>query len=304
MVKDIQKAIGVTADGIWGPKTFKALFAALNIKDTVSSDTKTNLKAVQKAVGVTVDGIYGPKTEAAIKLRLTPFLGSETPVKTTSSRTKTVFIDPGHTADQAREWPSTFSEVNWDAVKFAKVADILKFDKGTHDSIEHMLNVYIATFVKEILEAKNCKVVLYDNPALSNNAEITQVYTRSNALKPDAFVSIHNNAVGSSGWKKMGCTASGSVALYYSKCTEGKKLASIIAKKLEAYRKAAGGPDNRRGNILNTSSVAVLSKALPSIPATLLEVCFYDNIDDLLFTVTHAKEIAEQISDGIIEYLA
>lgn len=295
--KDIQKKLGVTADGIIGPKTYKAMFEALGMQNPVSSASRENIKAVQKRVGVVVDGIWGPKTAEAVMQALTGF------TQKTSSKKK-IFIDPGHTADRAREYPSTFTKVNWNSGKFAEVAEQLGFTSNQKDSVEHMLNAAIAKRLKVILEAKGMEVVYYDDPSLSNNAEITNVYTKSNAARPDAFVSIHNNAVGSKGWEAMSCSAAGSVALYYASRTEGKKLATTVAKKLEAYRKDHGGPDNRKGNIVNTSSVAVLSKASSSIPATLVEVCFYDNIDDLLFTVKHLDGIAGAIADGVASYLA
>lgn len=46
-VKAVQQAVGVTADGIWGPKTEAAV------------------KAFQKKHGLGVDGIWGPKSDAA-----------------------------------------------------------------------------------------------------------------------------------------------------------------------------------------------------------------------------------------------
>lgn len=48
-VKEIQKAAGVTADGMYGAKT------------------KVAVKALQSRLGVTADGLWGPKTEAAYK---------------------------------------------------------------------------------------------------------------------------------------------------------------------------------------------------------------------------------------------
>lgn len=298
---EIQKAVGVTADGIFGPKTFAAICKALNkgVAPSLSSD-KERIKHLQHLVGVKEDGIWGPKTASA----LASALAHSFPAPKPSQGCKKVFIDPGHTADRSREWPSSFTKVNWTSGKYAEVARLIGFTAKTQDSVEHMLNVLISKHLKDVLEARGVEVVYYDAPSLSNNAEICNVYTKSNAAKPDAFVSIHNNAVGSKGWESMSCSAAGSVALYYAARSAGKKLATIVAKRLEAYRKANGGPDNRKGNIVNTSSVAVLSKASSSIPATLVEVCFYDNIDDLLFTASHAKGFAEVIADGVMEYFA
>lgn len=296
---EIQKALGVTADGILGPKTLQAIYNAIDGGTYPKlADNKAHIKHIQHLVGATEDGIWGPKTASA----LASALARSFPAAKPNPGRKKIFIDPGHTADRAREWPSTFTKVDWTSGKYAEVAKLVGFNAKTQDSVEHMLNVLISKHLKDVLEARGVEVVYYDAPSLSNNAEICNVCTKSNATKPDAFVSIHNNAVGSKGWESMSCSAAGSVALCCASRSAGKKLATLVAKRLEAYRKAQGGPDNRKGNIVNTSSVAVLSKAPSCIPATLVEVCFYDNIDDLLFAASHAKGIAEVIADGVMEY--
>lgn len=61
-IKAIQKAVGSTADGIWGPKTLAAVASKLGCAATV--------KDIQKKVGVTADGLLGPKTYAAIVSKL------------------------------------------------------------------------------------------------------------------------------------------------------------------------------------------------------------------------------------------
>lgn len=54
----IQNAVGVQADGIWGPKTQAAVAGALGVKN--------DAKAIQAAVGTKADGMVGAKTLAAI----------------------------------------------------------------------------------------------------------------------------------------------------------------------------------------------------------------------------------------------
>lgn len=61
-VKLIQKAVKVTADGKFGPKTLQAVATALKCSVSV--------KAVQSAVGTKVDGYLGPNTYKAIAVKL------------------------------------------------------------------------------------------------------------------------------------------------------------------------------------------------------------------------------------------
>lgn len=62
-LKDIQTKVGVTADGIWGPKTAAAIAAAV-------SASGTSITSIQSAVGTSVDGKIGPKTLAAIAAKI------------------------------------------------------------------------------------------------------------------------------------------------------------------------------------------------------------------------------------------
>ena len=60
---ELQSLLGVTADGIIGPKTLSAL--AKKVGACISSDNKTIIKNIQTALGVSVDGIIGIKTLTA-----------------------------------------------------------------------------------------------------------------------------------------------------------------------------------------------------------------------------------------------
>ena len=61
-IESIQRALGVQADGIFGPQTLRAAALFLGVPSTV--------RDVQRALGVTADGIAGPKTIAALLSRL------------------------------------------------------------------------------------------------------------------------------------------------------------------------------------------------------------------------------------------
>lgn len=59
---EIQKAIGVTADGIWGSITQAAVASRLKCKATC--------KEIQRAAGAVTDGVIGPRTLTAIAAKL------------------------------------------------------------------------------------------------------------------------------------------------------------------------------------------------------------------------------------------
>lgn len=280
-IRTIQQAVGTTADGLWGPATRKAVAAKLGCGDSVES--------IQAKVGVTTDGIIGPNTLAAILDKLG---------HTDSTKSDTVFLDPGHTRDYEREHPRQFTGVDWTKGKPADVLKLLGITADTDDSLEHVLNVRIAECVRKHLLKLGHSVVLYDDPSLSNKAEIRQVYTRSNALDPDVFVSIHNNAAGVNGWKALGCKASGSVALYNGKGAGNITLARALANTLNNYRKDTAGPNNRV-DVIASSTVGVLANAKSSIKAALVEVGFYDNLEDLYWMSTHLDGIGEAIAKAV-----
>ena len=292
-IKEIQRMAGATVDGLWGPKTLRAVAGKLGCCESV--------KDIQDAVGTTADGIVGPKTLAAIHAKLA---GGTSSCTCGTSGMHTVFIDPGHTSDYAREHPSQFSGTDWKSGKPLEIIRILGMDRNTNDSIEHALNCAIANALNNELRGRGTfETMLYDNPSLSNNAEIGQVYKRSNAFNPDVFISIHCNAQGGSKWKSLGGTASGAVGLYNSKNSKNSKLARAVVDSINAYRKASGAKNNR-AETLCTSSVGVLANADPSIAACLVEVGFYDNLDDLYWMCTHLKGLAAAIADGIVKFLS
>lgn len=289
LIKQVQSAVGVAADGLWGPKTAAAVAASLGCGSAVTS--------IQTCVGAKADGLIGPATLTAILTKL----GKSSSAPATTGKLH-VFIDPGHTADNAREYPRQFGGADWSAEKPAACLKALGLTKASNDSVEHALNVKIGLALQKELESAGARTTYYDNPTASNNAEIGQVYRKSNALGPDVFVSIHNNASATINWTSAKYNkAAGSVVLYSTKASRNKKLAEAVAASLVKLRNEANGPDNRAGHIA-TSTVGVLANASSSIAACLVEVCFYDNLDDLYWTCTHINDVAKAIAAGIRAY--
>ena len=72
-VRSFQSRNGLVSDGIVGPKTAEKLFAPKKVVVSYpgslirKGSRGANVKKVQAAIGVAADGIFGPKTEAAVK---------------------------------------------------------------------------------------------------------------------------------------------------------------------------------------------------------------------------------------------
>lgn len=72
----LQKKLGVTADGIFGPKTLAALADKLGAK--IGKNDRETTKNIQARLGVTADGIFGPKTlQAALTIDDTIIVGAD-----------------------------------------------------------------------------------------------------------------------------------------------------------------------------------------------------------------------------------
>lgn len=282
MLERIQEKVGVAADGVWGPKTRAAVAAVLGCK--------ADDKAIQKVLGVAVDGVIGKKSVAA----LAEVLG----LAASAPAGLAVFIDIGHTADRAREWPSSFAASTWetDAGRFILAA--LGFEPGVKDSFEHILNCAVARAVAKHLLAAGVSVEVFDKPEMGNDAEISAVIAAANEARPRVFVSIHHNAQGGSAWKTMGGTASGHACYYVQGRNGGRALAREISERLDDCRKRYGMPDNRAEHV-QAGSYAVIRKLDPQIAATLVEVGFYDNARDVCALVAHLDAVGMAIAEGI-----
>lgn len=205
-----------------------------------------------------------------------------------------IIVDIGHTKDKEREHPNQFDADLWQTLQGHKVLELLGLRVDSYDSIEHRLNEKFATVLGDKLKEAGHNVDVIDFPNVSNSQDIAKSIAYANARNPELYISIHANAVGSKGWEKMQCKASGTVVLYAS--NNGKKYAEKIASACRSCRKANGGPDNRC-DIVAKSSVAVLKKTYAT--AVLVETCFYDNIDDLLWLLDNMNEMAQAIVNAL-----
>lgn len=278
-IEKIQTRVGVKVDGLWGPKTRAAVAGELGCK--------ADDKAIQAAVGVAADGIVGPKTAEAVAAALG--------VKLVTGRVD-VFLDIGHTADRAREYPSSFSPEVWQTDCGRGLMAVLGFAPAVHDSFEHILNTAVAGAVARHLDG--LRVQVFDKPSMANDAEISAVIAEANAVRPRVFVSIHHNAQGGDRWRTLGGTASGHVCYYVQGRNGGRALAREISEGLDDCRRRYGMPDNRAEHV-QAGSYAVIRKLDPQIAATLVEVGFYDNARDVCALVAHLDAVGMAIAEGI-----
>lgn len=282
MLERIQEKVGVAADGVWGPKTRAAVAAALGCK--------ADDKAIQKVLGVAVDGVIGKKSVAA----LAEVLG----LAASAPAGLAVFIDIGHTADRAREWPGSFARELWASDGGKEILEALGITAAEHDSLEHVMNKAVGEAVARHLVAAGVSVRVFDKPTMGNDAEISAVLAAANEARPRVFVSVHHNASGGKAWPTMSNTASGHACYYVQGRNGGRALAREISECLDDCRKRYGMPDNRAEHV-QAGSFAVIRKLDPQIAATLVEVGFYDNARDVCALVAHLDAVGMAIAEGI-----
>ncbi len=71
LITQVQLNIGVTADGIAGPRTWNAIYEKIFGQPATTTDLDAIIKAIQKMAGVTPDGDPGPLTWTAISNSIT-----------------------------------------------------------------------------------------------------------------------------------------------------------------------------------------------------------------------------------------
>lgn len=246
-----------------------------------------NIREIQKYVGTVPDGIVGPKTLAAIR-----------------AAAFHVVIDPGHTSDHAREWPREWPREAWQSTEGRRVLRALGVTADAKDSIEHIVNVAVGERVRARLQDAGLRVLLYDDPAAGNTADLNMAWKLANAACPRAFVSIHHNASGSVKGYAVN-TPCGAVTFYKAGRAAGARLARCIGTPLRECRRRTGGRDNRADVAAAApgAGYGVLNHTAADIPAALCEVGFYDNMADLLWVAEHLDDVAAAIAGGIYAFI-
>ena len=153
---------------------------------------------------------------------------------------------------------------------------------------EWSMNNAVCGHIQEILKDYNVDVIRIDDVTGKTDIPLSSRVAKTNAQRPDLFVSIHHNAGGGTGVETYWHTY-GSVA--------DKKVAQIIQDNLVKQT----GMRNRG---VKQASFAVLG-CNSSIPAVLVEGGFYDNHADFdyITTVKGQKAYAQAVADSIIQYL-
>lgn len=171
---------------------------------------------------------------------------------------------------------------------------------GVNGAYEKDINLSIALLLMNILEEKNCEVVmtrktdigLYsEGDTNKKTADLKKRVELMNSEKPDVIVSIHQNSFTNESSK-------GAQVFYQSSSDEGKKFAEIMQQQL------AAGLDETNKRVAKPNSDYYILKNSTSV-AIIVECGFLSNPQEasILITKDYQKKIAEAVANGIINYL-
>lgn len=166
--------------------------------------------------------------------------------------------------------------------------------KRTPDGVrEWTLNNAVCKYIAEYL--KNYKVEIHrvDDATGKKDVTLAQRVSKTNKIKPDAFVSIHHNAYNGK-WNNVTGTE---VYHHTNGSNEDKALAKLLAPKIATET----GLKNRG---VKKAQFAVLT-CNANIPAVLCEGGFMDSKKDnpVITSEKGQRSYAKAVADGIIEYL-
>lgn len=252
----------VTADSLRirsGPGTQYKVLASLKAKDSVTLLLRQNDWARIR----TASGDIGWVAAQYIRTGTMP---SNTSTTSTVSRTgnlrgKLIVVDPGHGGSD----PGMLGT--------------------TYNTMEKDLNLQTALYLRDALLAKGARVEMTrtredQKPTLARRAQMSE------ALRADAFVSIHYN----SSPKKV----SGTLTFFYSE-SDDLKLARAIETRL-------GQGIGLKSNGLSFGDYHILREN--RIPATLVELGFLTNPTDesIVRKSSYQKKAAKAIAEGLADY--
>ncbi|WP_313637864.1 N-acetylmuramoyl-L-alanine amidase [Paenibacillus sp.] len=249
----------VTADSLRirsGPGTQYKVLGSLKAKDTVALLLRQNDWARIRTASGEIGWV------AAQYIRDGATQGSISTVSHTGNlRGKLIVIDPGHGGSDPGMLGTTFN------------------------TMEKDLNLQTALYVRDALVAKGARVEMTrtredQKPTLARRVQMSE------ALRADAFVSIHYN----SSPKKV----SGTLTFFYSE-SDDLKLARAIENRL-------GQGIGLKSNGLSFGDYHILREN--RIPATLVELGFLTNPTDesIVRKSSYQKRAAKSIADGVADY--
>ncbi|OMD23263.1 hypothetical protein BJP48_27155 [Paenibacillus odorifer] len=252
----------VTADSLRirsGPGTQYKVLGSLKAKDTVTLLLHQNGWARIR----TASGETGWVAEQYIRSGSTP--SSTSSISTVQHkgglRGKLIVIDPGHGGSD----PGMLGT--------------------TYNTMEKDLNLHTALYVRDALIAKGARVEMTrtrddQKPTLARRVQMSQ------ALRADAFVSVHYNSSPKN--------VSGTLTFFYSEADD-LKLARAIETRL-------GQGIGLKSNGLSFGDYHILREN--RIPATLVELGFLTNpIDESIVRKTsYQKKAAKAIAEGVADY--
>jgi N-acetylmuramoyl-L-alanine amidase len=249
----------VTADSLRirsGPGTQYKMLGSLKAKDTITLLLRQNDWARVR----TASGDIGWVAAQYIRTGATQG-GASTVSRTGNLRGKLIVVDPGHGGSD----PGMLGT--------------------TYNTMEKDLNLHTALYLRDALLAKGAKVEMTrtqedQKPTLARRAQMSE------ALRADAFVSIHYN----SSPKKV----SGTLTFFYSE-SDDLKLARAIETRL-------GQGIGLKSNGLSFGDYHILREN--RIPATLVELGFLTNPTDesIVRKSSYQKKAAKAIAEGLADY--
>lgn len=249
----------VTADSLRirsGPGTQYKMLGSLKAKDTVTLLLRQNDWARIR----TASGDTGWVAAQYIRNGATQSITS-TVSRTGNLRGKLIVVDPGHGGSD----PGMLGT--------------------TYNTMEKDLNLHTALYLRDALLAKGARVEMTrtredQKPTLARRVQMSE------ALRADAFVSIHYN----SSPKKV----SGTLTFFYSE-SDDLKLARAIESRL-------GQGIGLKSNGLSFGDYHILREN--RIPATLVELGFLTNPTDesIVRKSSYQKKAAKAIAEGLADY--
>lgn len=158
---------------------------------------------------------------------------------------------------------------------------------GKYGTEEHYCNL-VADKVEAILKANNITVA-------RNNTKMSleSIVSDSNNNNVNLHVAIHTNANdGTSRGCEVYCHRYGG---------EGEKISKKIHDNLAALTPTKDRGVKQGFNFYGENK-HMYELAYTSAPATLIEIAFHDNIDDVMFLLDNQTTIATAITNGILDY--